>query len=319
MLNPYENINDLKTFKGELHFHSTRSDGKCTPEEMFERLKECEFNFCSLTDHDLPCEETHQYKNLLVLMGQEMSAETGHIVALLSKVTREEQWFTAQQLKAISASGGFAILSHPKIREFTKEQGLTYTAERLICEFPGLYDGIEIYTHNLARRGSGSGLAIDRLDVVWSAMVFPWGAFVKKAFKPVWGFATSDIHHVNYISENVGIMVWAQELSEKSLLDSIRKGAFYSLANTKTRFPEISLNENTLYVCATDAIMISVIKAGGMPIKVISRNAAGSMSIKYPIRGDEGYVRVEAMDSDGHCAYTNPIFLGALSLEQLPE
>ena len=63
MLNPYENISDLKTFKGELHFHSIRSDGKSTPGEMFDRFIECGFDFCALTDHDVSGEETHLYKS----------------------------------------------------------------------------------------------------------------------------------------------------------------------------------------------------------------------------------------------------------------
>ncbi len=36
--NPYTDICGKNIFKGDLHFHSTRSDGKSSPQEMFDRL-----------------------------------------------------------------------------------------------------------------------------------------------------------------------------------------------------------------------------------------------------------------------------------------
>lgn len=308
MLNPYAGIGELKTFKGDLHFHSTRSDGQGTAEEMLERLVEYSFNFCCLADHDLPVSESYLYKDLLVLAGQEMSAETGHIVSLFPKLIRDEQWSTSQQLKAISEAGGYAILAHPKIREFTAAQGLTYTAERLVSELQGLYGGMEIYTHNV---GSGLKLGIDRLDVVWTSSLCRRDAPGENTFQPVWGFATSDGHHIEHITENVGIIVWSDKLSQQSLMDSITSGAFYSLANTRARFSEIEVDHDRIYASASEAIMIRAIKSGGLPVEVVSKGTADLMDINYHIRGDEGYIRIEAMDVDGHCAYTNPVFLGA--------
>ena len=221
-MNPYATIAGRNTYKGDLHLHSTRSDGQCSPEQMFERLIACGFDFCCLTDHDVPG-QTHLHHDLLVLMGQEASAETGHVVVLSSPVLRDAEWTTAEQLNAFRASGGYTILSHPKIREFTAEQGPTYTAQRLVCELPDRFDGIEVYTHNV---GSGPRVAIDRLDVVWSAMVYPWGARVPEEFRPVWAFGASDGHHVDHITENVGIIVWADALSPTALMASIARGAF---------------------------------------------------------------------------------------------
>mgnify|MGYP003291293787 FL=1 len=40
-----------KMLKGGLHCHTTRSDGKCTPEETLILHKENEYDFLALTDH----------------------------------------------------------------------------------------------------------------------------------------------------------------------------------------------------------------------------------------------------------------------------
>jgi len=276
---------------------------------MFDRHIERGFDFCCLADHDLPVCESYLYQDMLIVAGQEMSAETGHIVSLFSPVVRDKQWSTSQQLKAISQADGFAILAHPKIEEFTTGQGLTYTAKRLVGELQGLYGGMEIYTHNV---GSGFKLAIDRLDVVWTSRAYRWDGLGENTFQPPWGFAASDCHHVANISPNVGIIVWSNELSEQSLKNAITAGAFYSLANTKARFGEIKVEHNKIYASATHAIMIRAIKSGGLPVAVVSKDTKDEIDINYLIQGDEGYIRIEAMDVDGHCAYTNPVFIGTL-------
>ena len=305
-MNPYADIDGQRTYKGDLHFHSTRSDGQCSPEAMFDRLLTCGFDFCSLTDHDLPG-QTHCHRGLLVLAGQEASAESGHVVVLSTAAVRTAQWTTAEQLSSFRTAGGFTVLSHPKIREFTARQGPTYTAQRLLCELPGLFDGIEVYTHNV---GSGPRVAVDRLDVVWSAMVLPWGARITEAFRPVWAFGASDGHHVDHITENVGIVAWAQALSPAALTAAIARGSFYVLADTRARFSSLSVRDNALRACASEAAMLRVLKAGGRPACAVTRQADEPLELCYEINGDEGYVRVEAMDTDGRSAYSNPIFVG---------
>ena len=307
MINPYKDIAGLSTFKGDLHFHSSESDGKALPEEMFDRLSEQGFAFCCLADHDIPRQKTCFHSKLMILPGQEMSSEFGHIVSLFSQVKREESWSIKEQLQAARNSGGFTILSHPQIREFIAEQDLAYNSKRLLCEFPELYDGIEIYTHNV---GSGFKLALDRLDTIWSSYVFTYGALYDKPFSPVWGFASSDGHQVSHITNNVGIVVWTKDLTENNIREALKAGTFYSLANSCARFTEILEDKGEFHVSAKNVVMLKVIMAGGMVAKIECTDKNGIGSIAYSINGTEGYIRFEAIDSNGRAAYTNPIFVG---------
>ena len=307
LLNPYAETNGLSTYKGDLHFHSDRSDGRGRPDEMYARFAACGFHFCGLADHDAPTTEPSRHDGLLVLPSQEMSADTGHIVGIAAPGIRDKSWSTAEQLHAIHETGGLAILSHPRIREFVEEQGLTYTAHRLLNELAGQYDALEIYTHNV---GSGMKLAIDRLDVVWNSMVLPCGKLHAEPFRPVWGMASSDAHDRAHVSENVGIIVWATTCTPSALMDAIAKGRFYSLADTQARLPSIAVEGEMLVVEATETIMLRVVQAQEGCAALISRDAAGRLMIRYPIAGDEGFLRIEAMDAEGRCAYSNPIFIG---------
>ena len=219
---------------------------------------------------------------------------------------------SADQLEAICGAGGLAILSHPKIREFSDAQGPTYTADRLVNELRGLYDGAEIYTHNV---GSGLKLAIDRLDVVWTSRDPLWSGPEDHPPRPVWAFAGSDGHSLQNLTEDVGIIVWADELSPPDIRASLAAGAFYSLANTEARFGEIAVDGDTIRATASNAVMMRVVRSAGLAVRVVSRERAGSIEIGYTLRGDEGYVRVEAMDAGGRCAYTNPVFTWKADVE----
>ena len=40
-------------YKGNLHCHTTDSDGDCTPEEVVKRYKEQGYSFLAITDHNV--------------------------------------------------------------------------------------------------------------------------------------------------------------------------------------------------------------------------------------------------------------------------
>ena len=61
---------------------------------------------------------------------------------------------------------------------------------------------------------------------------------------------------------------------------------------------------------ASDAIMIQAVCAGNKIAAVVCDRPSEHLSLDYKIDGYEGFIRFEAMDGTGHCAYSNPIYLG---------
>lgn len=292
--------------KGDLHFHSNLSDGTDSPEEMFECLRTKGFDFCCLADHDLPTAECADFNGLLVLSGQELSSESGHIVALGSQFRRRIGDTIAVQLAGVRNDGGVAILSHPRIREFISEQGLHYDSRRLCREFPGLYDAIEIYTHNV---GSGFKLAIDRLDLIWTTGLADDLKSRPRNQLPVWGTASSDGHCHDHIQENVGVFVLSAERTEQGIMEALRRGAFYASANSEARFLDIREQQGVFRVRTANAVSVRAVAFRGLTVGFRSFPVRPETEFVHRLKGDEKYVRFEAEDANGRAIYSNPVML----------
>ncbi len=306
MLNPYDGASWHSPLKGDLHFHSNLSDGENSPEEMLDSLFEKGFDFCCLTDHDLPTDKAKYFKDLLVLPGQELSSNAGHVVTLASQFRRKPEDTIAKQLSTVHQDGGFCILSHPRIREFVSEQGLYYDSKRLLFEFPGLYEAIEIYTHNVR---TGFKLAIDRLDLIWSAGSLEEYNSELRDILPVWGFASSDGHCCEHIQENTGLFVLSKEKNLEAIFEALKSGAFYSSANSRARFIEISEKDGVFQVTAKNAIAVKAIAVRGCTVKYQCFSEQFPAEFIYEPKGDEKYIRFEAIDASGQVIYSNPVLL----------
>ena len=56
----------MKFFKGNTHAHSTMSDGRLSPEEVFETYQSSGYDFLALTDH-WHVGELQYYKGMLII------------------------------------------------------------------------------------------------------------------------------------------------------------------------------------------------------------------------------------------------------------
>lgn len=65
-------------YAGVVHSHTTRSDGKYTPDELIKLAEEKNLDFIILTDHDQFCEEVPESKKMLVIPGAELTKHGGH-------------------------------------------------------------------------------------------------------------------------------------------------------------------------------------------------------------------------------------------------
>jgi hypothetical protein len=74
----------LRPFKGDLHMHTTASDGKDTAEAMATAAKAIGMDFIAITDHDIHPATLPEVAGLVVLPGEESTIREvgGHILAL---------------------------------------------------------------------------------------------------------------------------------------------------------------------------------------------------------------------------------------------
>ncbi len=286
-------------YKGNLHTHTTNSDGGLSPEDVISSYCRKGYDFLVITDHNkLTDDENLRKENLYLIPGEEIDGGKSavgtsfHIVALNIKkeiLFANKEEITAQEIiDRIKEEKGEAIIAHPYW------SGLTFAD---ILPLKG-YLGIEVFNSDCLY-GIGKGES----SVHWDNLL--------TENKEIFGFAVDDTHHYSdqeYRPMDMGkgwIMVKA--LNKKAIMDSIKKGLFYSSSGPIIK--NLSLKEKTIKVETSPVSSITFLAS---PAKG-KRLTAPSTIIQgeYEIKGNEKYIRIECVDIQGRKAWTNPLFLGA--------
>lgn len=77
-------------YKGDTHLHTTNSDGKMTPEVLISECKKIGLEYIMITDHNYnTVDESHFDGDLLIIQGQELTNEPGHVNVWGAKVPHE--------------------------------------------------------------------------------------------------------------------------------------------------------------------------------------------------------------------------------------
>ena len=103
--------------KGNLHTHTTQSDGLLTPEKAIEWYREHGYDFLALTDHWVytPGQSFAPADDFVTLPGTELHGPGYHLLALgLSGLPDESLAESPQALvKEVLALGGLPFFAHP--------------------------------------------------------------------------------------------------------------------------------------------------------------------------------------------------------------
>lgn len=294
--NPYSP--KANVYKGQMHCHSTGShDGGDTPTALLTFYKNAGYHFVSITDHDVATPDPG-VSGVLFIPGIEITVGVGldcHVPVY--NVTNLQANKTAQGvIDGTVGLGGLANVAHPNYA------GTPHSYRDLACLSD--YIGIEIFNANVAYYPSPSqtGYAEDRWDELLTDG--------RKTF----GFAVDDCHATNNpVQANVGwVQVFADDLSVDSILDSIKRGNFYSSTGATL---SIDVDKNVITATTDDAATIEWIGKRGT---VLRTSPLHSTSDSYTIVGDELYVRVRVTrDSDSEFAWSNPIWVDLVSTTSL--
>lgn len=288
-------------YKGNLHTHTTVTDGKKTPEEVIALYRENGYDFLSLTDHWKHSETRMTDDGMLLLRGCEYNingadilAGVFHIVAIGEREPAKldqklaNGTYTAQDIvDAIHAVGGIAILAHPAWSLETCEQILPLNG----------FDGIEIYN-------SVSGLP--RNCRPYSGEVIDQLAARGKVFTSM---CADDSHFYQNEACMSYIYVQADALTEEAILDAIRAGRV--MATQGPRFHvsvepiDGSENRRVHYTC--DPVSQIVFYTGS--VWHDSRSICGENITEgeFILRPFDRFVRAEFIDADGSIGFDKPI------------
>ena len=136
----------LFEYIGNIHIHSTFSDGTKTVSEIARIAADLDLDFIIITDHDYLTDSLHLEQEgfcgkTLVLMGLEIGERFHHYLAFnLNRMIRTGDSHPQEIIDQVNAQGGFGFLAHPfeKGMPFV-QKSIAYTWNDLtVSDFTGI-------------------------------------------------------------------------------------------------------------------------------------------------------------------------------------
>ena len=299
---------DAPWFRGNLHSHTTESDGRASPAEAMAAYRRLGYDFLAISDHDvLTRADPAEVPDGLTLIPSLEAGVGPHILCIGIRETFPKTSDRQAVIDRTNNEGGIAILNHPNWgRSFSHW-------DQPVMESLTGYVGIEIF-NAVIEVLEGSPFALDRWDRLLTAGI------------RTWGFATDDSHRLEGIGRG-WIQVQAESNTPDALLNAMRAGTFYSSTGVTLR--RIAVEDGAWTVESDDADQIRFVSRWGRVLALADRLEGRALSrrgddvvieplndgetgitARYVFEGDEGYVRCEALGRGGRAAWTQPVWVG---------
>ena len=295
MANPFEMPGEW--LKGNLHCHTTNSDGVETPEERVANFHARGYDFLGISDHGLVTSVEENGTDLTLVSCGEFhpsnpySDHGYHLLALGVPAGSPNLGELEMQpaIDAIRDVGGLPVLAHPYWCGLTRED---------IQPLKGLV-GIEIF-NTTCEVSVGKGIA----NVYWDELLAQREEF--------WALAVDDCHSSGPDAYQGWIMVKSAERTQQAILAAIAEGAFYASTGPTIKSANYVAGEGFKVECS-EVDYIDFIANGPCGHRVRSEDGSPVTSASWEMSdtnpGDfTPYVRIECVSKLGGTAWTNPFY-----------
>jgi predicted metal-dependent phosphoesterase TrpH len=294
-------------WRGNLHTHSTRSDGVLSPEEVCRRYAAEGYDFLALTDHfvglwgypivdTLPM-RTNRFTTILgaeLHSGAMANGELWHILAVglpadfapshSPHFVPVEGQETGPEIAARAvAAGAFVAIAHPQW------SGLTLADARSIAAA----HAVEVYNH-------GCATGCDRADG------FAIADLLLTEGRRLTMVATDDAHFSEPDHFGGWVMVKAEENTPEALLASLKAGTFYSSQGPELRDVRV---EGRRVVVESSAVSAVIVQGAGTGAKAVHGASMTRCEVPTERLNDSPWLRVTVIDAAGKRAWSNPVWL----------
>lgn len=289
-------------FRGNLHTHSTESDGRKTPAQVCSVYRRRGYDFISLTDHFLekhgfPITDTRPYRGdgFTTILGAELHAprtslgDPWHILAvgLPSDFVPTSARETGPRLaRRASEAGAYVAVAHAAWYDLTDRDVRSVSAAK----------AIEIF-NTTCHEANGKGDSTGYLDRLLSQ---------GHRYQAV---ATDDAHFVETRVDHCRnwVNVRSRALAPEPLLAALHAGHFYSSQGPEILDMKVRWRSKKLSIRTTP---VRSVRVSGQGSKAGSLNADRDITeAEFDIsRVRGGYARVTLTDKRGRKAWTNPFW-----------
>ena len=287
-------------WRGNLHTHSTASDGRLTPEETCRFYRDNGYDFLAITDHFLesygfPVVDTRPFRtaDFCTLTGAELHAgqtqfgQLWHILAVglpldfaPSQNGENGPEIAARALEA----GAYVAVAHPNWYNLTIEDALSL----------GPVDAIEVF----------NGIAIDHNDKADSWMMLD--NLLERGHRYT-ACATDDAHFKpeRFDAMRGWVHVKAEALEPELLLAALKAGHYYSSTGPQLHNIQIFPGDRIIIDCSP----VERVYVTGSGYQSVFTSGNGLTRVELPLeRIQAPYCRVTIRDTNGGRAWSNPIW-----------
>jgi hypothetical protein len=287
IVHPYENLAGGEWIRGNLHTHTTASDGRRPISEVVADYAGRGYGFLMISDHDI-LTGAAEYGSLdpgrmVLIPGNEITANGPHLLHVNADRLVAPDADRAAVIAEINRGAGFAIVNHPNwLADFNH-----CPLDRMVA-WSG-YVGMEIYNGTIGRL-DGSPYATNKWDMLLAAG------------RRVWGFANDDSHRP---AIDIGLgwnMVYAEKRTPNAIVDAMAKGRFY--ASTGVTINHIAVRGNRITIKTDNARRIVALMQTGRRFEQVDNS-----QIEIEVPDHAAYVRFECWGDGESFAWTQPFFV----------
>jgi hypothetical protein len=293
-------------WRGNLHTHSTRSDGVLSPDEVCRRYRAEGYDFLALTDHFIgtygyPIVDTvpMRAEGFTTILGAELhsgpmaNGELWHILAVglppdfapsaSPDFGVHPGMETGPELAARAvAAGAFVAIAHPQWSGLKLADARTMTAAH----------AVEVYNH-------GCAVGADRPDG------FAIADLLLSEGRHLSMIATDDAHFSEPDHFGGWVMVKSQANEPAALLEAMKRGDFYSSQGPELRDVRV---EGDLVVIESTAVVSAIAMGQGTGAKAVHGQSMTRAEVPLARLNDSPWLRVAVIDAAGRRAWSNPIW-----------
>jgi hypothetical protein len=297
-------------FKGNIHTHTTMSDGDADPRTVVRWYRQHDYDFLVLSDHNhltiiAYAEGQRRFKRPLMVPGEELSIRLSEgtipvhingigINRMVEPIDAGDIVSTLQaNVDAIHQAGGIASINHPNYQWAFDDEALKEVVGANLLE---IFNGV-----HLANVEGAPGRP--SYEQIWDGVL--------SAGRAIFGVAADDSHNYSDFGPNQAnpgrgwVVVRAEALSSEAIVDAMAAGDFY--ASTGVALSELYITpEQVSLTIEPDQDSEFTTAFTGRDGKLLHEQTG--MDAKYDISGDEGYVRATVHDTNGKKAWTQPVF-----------
>ncbi len=285
-------------YRGNLHSHSTNSDGTYPPGHVTQFYRKAGYDFLALTDHFLAAygwtvSDTRDLRgdDFTTLIAAELHApatrlgELWHIKAIglpLDFAPPVNGESGPEMARRAAQAGAFIGIVHPSWYGLTPEDAR---------QIPFAH-AIEIYNH-------GSAVEVDR------GSDWPFCDMLLNDGWRLTGYASDDAHLLTHDCLGGWVQVKAESLAPEALLDALKAGRYYSSQGPEIH--DVRIAHGEVKIACSPASGIAITGRGSRNQRIRGAGITeATLSLK---RFKDGYLRVTVTDAQGRKAWSNPIWL----------